>query len=276
MSESTQDRYATAIAEPIDLAVRAAEELRIRTGADSYDALIVLGSGWASAADALGAPDLEIDISTLPGFVPPSAPGHSATARAVWVGAKLVLLYLGRTHLYDGYGARQVAHAVRTGIAAGASTVLLTSSAGSLRSDFALGQPILLHDHLNLTGRSPLLGPDYVDLSDVYSRRLREIALETDPSLAEGVYAQLPGPQFPTPSELRMLRTVGADLVGMSTALEAIAAVEMGADVLGLALAGYDPVTPTGRLVTADGVLAIARERAHDLGGLLNKILLRL
>lgn len=120
-------------------AAEAAGELLSRTGADGYDAVVVLGSGWAGAVDALGAPDAEAAIGDLPGFVAPTAAGHVPVVRSTWVGAKRVAVFLGRTHLYEGHGAAQVAHAVRTGISAGARTVVLTGSAASLRVDFSVG-----------------------------------------------------------------------------------------------------------------------------------------
>ena len=121
---------------------------------------------------------------------------------------------------------------------------MLTNAAGGINASFRVGQPVLISDHLNLTGRSPLFGPPppdgypqrFADLTEVYSARLRALARASDPGLAEGIYAALPGPHYETPAEIRMLRTLGADLVGMSTVLEAIAARHLGAEVLGISL----------------------------------------
>ena len=140
-----------------------------------------------------------------------------------------MLVLVGRIHAYEGHDLRHVVHPVRTACAAGVRTVVLTNAAGGLRADFAVGQPVLISDHLNLTARSPLVGAQFVDLVDAYSPRLRALAREVDPTLAEGVYAGLPGPHYETPAEIRMLRTLGADLVGMSTVHETIAARAAGA-----------------------------------------------
>ncbi|SKA06079.1 purine-nucleoside phosphorylase [Marinactinospora thermotolerans DSM 45154] len=276
MSEPTQDLTVTGTAGAKEGAAVAASELLTRTGADGYDAVVVLGSGWAGAADALGVADIEIDVGDLPGFVAPSAAGHASLLRTVWVGAKRVAVFMGRVHLYEGYGPLQVTHAVRTGVATGARTVVLTGSAGSMRVDFSPGQPVVVRDHINLTGESPLVGPDFVDLTTAYSPRLRAVAHEADPSLAEGVYAAVRGPAFATPAELGLLRLSGADLVGTSMALETIAAVEMGAEVLGLSVVSNDAVGPVHGMLSADRLLGMAREHAPELGALLNRILLRL
>ncbi|WP_460858514.1 purine-nucleoside phosphorylase [Nocardiopsis coralliicola] len=264
----------TTTADAKERAAAAAKELTSRTGADSYDAAVVLGSGWTGVADHLGTPDIEIEAADLPGFIEPSAPGHSASVRSLWVGAKRVAVFCGRVHLGEERDALRVAHPVRTAIAAGAGTVVLTGSAGSLRADYSVGQPILVRDHVNLTGASPLVGPDFVDLTDAYTPRLRELARQADPSLTEGVYAEVVGPQLSTPSELALLRTAGADLVGHSIALEAIAAVEMGAEVLGLAAvsndAGGSMLVPFDQEQALDAV----RSNAERLGGLLHALLM--
>ena len=152
------------------------------------------------------------------------------------IGDRRVLVLLGRTHYYEGHGVARVVHGVRTAVAAGCRAVVLTNAAGGLRQGMSVGQPVLISDHLNLTATSPLVGAQFVDLTDLYSPRLRELARVDRPDLEEGVYAALPGPHFETPAEIRMLRTLGADLVGMSTVLEAIAARAAGAEVFGLSL----------------------------------------
>ncbi len=257
------------------VAVEAANDLRYRSGADSYDAVVVLGSGWSGAVESLGQQDVELEITDLPGFVAPRAVGHTATVRSMWVGAKRIAVFTGRTHLYEGYDPMQVAHAVRTGVAAGAGTVLLTGSVGSLRTDFAVGQPVVVRDHINLTGGSPLVGPDFVDLANAYTPWLRQAAHDTDGSLAEGVYASLAGPQNQTPAELFMLRTVGADLVGHSVALETIAAREMGADVLAVAMVSNDAMSEVYGASHHEQALSVVQQRAWHLGALLNGILVR-
>lgn len=169
-------------------------------------------------------------------FSPPSAAGHGGSVLSVPIGDsdERMLILLGRIHAYEGHDLRHVVHPVRTACAAGARTIILTNAAGGLREDYAVGQPVLISDHLNLTARSPLVGAQFVDLVDAYSPRLRALAREIDDNLTEGVYAGLPGPHYETPAEIRMLRTLGADLVGMSTVQETIAARAAGAEVLGV------------------------------------------
>ena len=172
-------------------------------------------------------------------------------------------MFLGRVHLYEGHAPATVVHGVRTAVAAGCQVVVLTNAAGGIREGYQVGQPVLIRDHLNLTGRSPLGGPPppegypsrFTDLTDLYSARLRTLAAGgagAGEGLAEGVYAALPGPHYETPAEIRMLRTLGADLVGMSTVLEAIAARHLGAEVLAISLvsnlaAGLAPHGPRPR-----------------------------
>jgi len=217
-------------------AQKAADTLRRRTGVDRVDVAVVLGSGWKGAAGDLGEPVADLETLDLPGFVPAAVAGHEGRIRAIEVGGKSVVLFLGRTHLYEGHGVDAAAHAVRTAIAAGAHTVLLTNACGSINAGLEPGLPVLIRDHISLTGVSPLVGPQFVDLTDLYSARLRTLAREVDSSLSEGVYAHWPGPAFETPAEIRMLRTLGADLVGMSTVPEAIAAYALGAEVLAISL----------------------------------------
>lgn len=267
---------AATTADAYEAAQHAARELAERTGVPRHDVALVLGSGWSPAADALGAADHELAVTDLPGFAPPVAEGHAGKIRSVTVGDRHALVLLGRTHLYEGHGPDAVVHGVRTALAAGVRTVVLTNAAGSLRTDFAVGQPILIADHLNLTGRSPLTGARFVDLTDAYSRRLRELAREVDASLAEGVYACLPGPHYETPAEIRMLRTVGADMVGMSTALEAIAAREGGAEVLGLSLMTNVGAGLSGKPLDHEEVLETGRAAAGRMGELLSEVITRL
>ena len=217
-------------------AAEAARALAAATGVPRHDVAVVLGSGWVPAADVLGSPDAELAVTDLPGFLPPAVTGHAGRVRSVTVAGRRVLVLLGRTHLYEGRGVAAVVHGVRVAAAAGCRTVVLTNAAGGLRPGLAVGQPVLVADHLNLTARSPLVGPRFVDLTDLYSARLRRLVNEIDGSITEGVYAALPGPHYETPAEIRMLRTLGADLVGMSTALEAIAARAEGAEVLAVSL----------------------------------------
>jgi purine-nucleoside phosphorylase len=235
-----------------------------------------MGSGWAPAADAFGPAEASVSVADLPGFAEPTAIGHAGEVRAVRVGDRRALLFLGRTHLYEGRGVDAVAHGVRTAAAAGVRTVVLTNAAGGLAPDHRVGQAVVIADHLNLTARSPLVGATFVDLTDLYSRRLRALARELDPALTEGVYAALPGPHYETPAEIRMLRTMGADLVGMSTALEAIAAKAAGCEVFGLSLVSNAAAGITGEPLDADEVIAAGKAAAGALGTFLVRFVARL
>ena len=262
--------------DPYALAREAAEAVADRTGADAHDVAVVLGSGWAPAASRLGEAAATVPMGELPGFTPPSAQGHGGQVLSLRVGAHRVLVLLGRIHAYEGHDLRHVVHPVRTACAAGVHTVVLTNAAGGLRADFTVGQSVLISDHLNLTSRSPLVGARFVDLVDAYSPRLRALAREIDPTLAEGVYAGLPGPQYETPAEIRMLRTVGADLVGMSTVHETIAAREAGAQVLGISLVTNLAAGMTGEPLSHQEVLAAGRQSATRMGSLLASVIARL
>jgi len=246
---------------------------------------VVLGSGWVPAADAvaaaLGAAVTEIPVADLGGFAASTVPGHAGTVRSLVTRRLRLLVFLGRTHLYEGHPAATVVHGVRTAVAAGCRVVVLTNAAGGIRAGYQVGQPVLIRDHLNLTGRSPLTGPPpppgypsrFTDLTGLYSPRLRALARAADPSLAEGVYAALPGPHYETPAEITMLRTLGADLVGMSTVLEAIAARHLGAEVLAMSL-----VTNLAAGLADEGldhgeVVAAGAAAAGRMGALLASIL---
>ena len=153
---------------------------------------------------------------------------------------------------------------------------VLTNGCGGLRRDMSVGQPVLISDHLNLTATSPLVGARFVDLTDLYSARLRALMHEIDPSLTEGVYAQFPGPHYETPAEVRMAGILGADLVGMSTALEAIAARAEGSEVLGISLVTNLAAGITGEPLNHAEVLAAGKAAAARAGGLLLELLERL
>jgi purine-nucleoside phosphorylase len=260
---------------PDALAALAAKDLADALGGP-HDVAVVMGSGWAPAADAFGAAEASVSIGELPGFAAPTAVGHGGEVRSVRVGNRRVLLFLGRTHLYEGRGVEPVVHGVRTAAAAGATTVVLTNAAGGLAPEHRVGQAVVISDHLNLTARSPLVGADFVDLTDLYSARLRELARQLDPALTEGVYAALPGPHYETPAEIRMLRTLGADLVGMSTALEAIAARAAGMEVFGLSMVTNAAAGITGEALDHQEVLAAGRAAAGRLGQFLVEFIGRL
>jgi purine-nucleoside phosphorylase len=252
----------------------AATALASATGVHRHDVALIMGSGWAPAAERLGAPTADIEVASLPGFSAPTVAGHSGRMLSVAIGGKQALVLLGRTHLYEGRGVVPVVLGIRTAVAAGARIIVLTNAAGGLRQGMSPGDAVLISDHLNLTATSPIAGANFVDLTDLYSPRLRALARRIDPNLTEGVYAQLPGPHFETPAEIRMLRTLGADLVGMSTVLEAIAAREAGAEeVFGLSLVTNLAAGMTGEPLNHEEVLATGRAAAVAMGDLLAELI---
>ena len=271
----------TAPADPYLAAQASAARLAELSGKDRHDVAVVLGSGIAAAAGALGPADAEIPLADLGGFPPPTVAGHVATARSLTIGQLRVLVYLGRVHLYEGHQPATVVHGVRTAAAAGCTVVVLTNAAGGIHAGYRAGQPVLIRDHLNLTGRSPLTGPPppagypsrFTDLTSAYSPRLRDLARAADPGLAEGVYAALPGPHYETPAEIAMLRTLGADLVGMSTVLEAIAARHLGMEVLAISLVTNPAAGLAGQALDHGEVVATGAAAAGRIGALIAGIL---
>lgn len=262
--------------DPYALAREAAAAIRGRTGVESHDIALVMGSGWVPAAELLGVTDDEVPVTDLPGFHGAAVAGHAGSLRSVKVGDKRALVFLGRTHLYEGLGVAAVVHGVRTAVAAGARVVVLTNGCGGLKSTYSAGQPVLISDHINLTATSPIVGATFVDLTNLYSPRLRELCKQVDPTLDEGVYVQLPGPHYETPAEIAMVRTIGGDLVGMSTTLEAIAAREAGAEVLGISLVTNLAAGMTGEPLNHEEVLAAGKAAATQMGGLLAQVLAKL
>ncbi|UWX98011.1 purine-nucleoside phosphorylase [Arthrobacter zhaoxinii] len=234
--------------DPFELAQQAADYIAEHTGVPTHDIALVLGSGWGEAAELIGETTATLSASDIPGFSAPSVQGHVGTIRSVLTtDGKRALVLGARTHYYEGKGVRAVVHGVRTAAAAGAKVMVLTNGCGGLNPEWQPGTPVLISDHLNLTATSPLEGATFVDLTDLYSSRLRDVARSVDPTLDEGVYAQFTGPHYETPAEVRYAKTIGADLVGMSTALEAIAARHAGMEVFGISLvtnlaAGISPV----------------------------------
>ena len=252
--------------DPLTVAHEAARHIASVTGIERHDLALVLGSGWGAAAELLGETVAEIPTEQIPGFSAPAVVGHVGVTRSIRIaGTDRHALVLGsRTHLYEGRGVRRVVHGVRTAAAAGARAVVLTNGCGGLDRSWAPGTPVLISDHLNLTATSPLEGATFVDLTDLYSQRLRDIAREVDPTLAEGVYAQFRGPHYETPAEVTMAGRMGASLVGMSTTLEAIAARHVGLEVLGISLvtnlaAGISPVPLSHAEVIEAGQAAAPR-----------------
>jgi purine-nucleoside phosphorylase len=262
--------------DPAAAAQQAAQALAAITGVEQHDIALVLGSGWVPAIEALGADFLEFDNTELPGFLPPAAAGHAGKIRSLNVHGKRVLAFLGRTHYYEARDVQAVAHGVRVAAAAGCTVTVLTNGCGGLREDMKVGDPVLISDHLNLTWATPLTGARFVDVTELYSPRLRALMRQLDPTLAEGVYAQFPGPQYETPAEVRMARTLGADLVGMSTVLEALAAHAEGCEVLAISLVTNLAAGMTGEKLNHEEVLAAGKAAASRAGALLNELVARI
>ncbi|MFE7508959.1 purine-nucleoside phosphorylase [Promicromonospora sp. NPDC057488] len=264
--------------DPFDVAAAAAEYIAAKTGVPGHDIAVVLGSGWGGAAELIGDVVAEIPTAEIPGFVHPAVQGHRSTTRSIRVerpdGAVRHALVLGsRTHLYEGLGPRRVVHGVRTAAAAGCETVILTNGCGSVHIGWRPGQPVLIKDHLNLTGQTPLEGAKFADMTDVYTPRLRDVARTVDPDLPEGVYAQFHGPQYETPAEVKMASLMGADLVGMSTALEAIAARHCRMDVLGISLATNLAAGISPHPLSHEEVLAAGQEAGPRISDLLARVI---
>jgi purine-nucleoside phosphorylase len=255
-----------------ELAQQAADQLARLTGVDHHDIALVLGSGWLPAVEALGEATAEIATTDLPGFSAAAVAGHSGKIRSVRAGDRQLLVFLSRTHYYEGRGVAAVVHPVRTAAAAGCRAIVLTNGCGGLNEAWRPGTPVLIRDHINLTARSPIEGAHFVDLTDLYSGRLRALCRELDPSLDEGVYVQFPGPHYETPAEIEMVRRIGGDLVGMSTTLEAIAAREAGLEVLGISLVTNLAAGISGEPLDHAEVLEAGKAAAGRMGDLLTRI----
>jgi len=222
---------------PFEIANQAAEQIRQATGVEKHDIALTLGSGWAKAADLIGETVASISAKDIVGFSAPVVEGHVASIRSIKLPSGKHALVLGaRTHYYEGHGVRRVVHGVRTAASTGAKVMILTNGCGGIKETWKPGTPVLISDHINLTADSPLEGAKFVDLTDLYSKRLRDLARTVDASLDEGIYAQFRGPHYETPAEVQMVKHMGGHLVGMSTALEAIAAREAGMEILGFSL----------------------------------------
>ncbi|MCT1397363.1 purine-nucleoside phosphorylase [Microbacterium sp. p3-SID338] len=224
-------------ANPFEVAAEAAADIARLTGVEKHDIALTLGSGWGKAADLIGETVATIPATEVTGFSKPALEGHVGTLRSIRTpGGKNVLVIGARTHYYENHGVRRVVHSVRTAAATGAKIMVLTNGAGGVRETWKPGQPVLISDHINLTADSPLEGATFIDLTDLYAKRLRDIARTVDPTLDEGVYTQFRGPHYETPAEVQMAKHIGGHIVGMSTALEAIAAREAGMEILGFSL----------------------------------------
>lgn len=260
------------LTDPTAAAHEAADAIARLSGVERHDVALVMGSGWVPAAELIGETVADFSVEDVPHFAPPAVQGHAGRIRSVKVGDRHALVLLGRTHYYEGRGVEAVVHGVRTAAAAGVRTLVLTNGCGGLDPSWSPGTPVLISDHINLTGASPLRGATFIDLTDLYSSRLRAVCREIEPSLPEGVYAQFRGPQYETPAEVRMAGIMGAQLVGMSTAIEAIAAREAGLEILGLSLVTNLAAGMTGEPLNHEEVLEAGRAAAERMGRLLAQV----
>jgi len=262
---------------PTAVAQLAAAEIERRTGVERHHIALTLGSGWGRAAERLGEVVARIPAEEVPGFSASGIPGHSGTLTSVRLPNGLHALVIGaRTHFYEGKGVRRVVHSVRAAAAAGAQVMVLTNGAGGIDPSWEPGTPVLISDHINLTAASPLEGATFVDVTDLYAKRLRALALEVDPSLDEGVYVQFRGPQFETPAEVRMARAIGGTIVGMSTAIEAVAAREAGVEVFGISLITNLAAGISDSPLSHEEVMETGRKAEERLADLLSRIVHRI
>lgn len=274
MSSSAENPLDDPTADPFAIAATAAADIARLTGVERHDIAVTLGSGWGRAAELIGETVASFPATEVTGFSAPALAGHVGTLRSVRTPAGTHVLVIGaRTHFYENHGVRRVVHSVRTAAASGASTMILTNGAGGIRETWTPGQPVLISDHINLTAASPLEGATFVDLTDLYSARLRDLARTIDPTLDEGVYCQFRGPHYETPAEVQMAKTIGGHIVGMSTALEAIAARQAGMEVLGFSLitnlAAGIQTTP----LSHEEVLEAGREAEPVISALLARVI---
>ncbi|WP_062208918.1 purine-nucleoside phosphorylase [Demequina oxidasica] len=256
-----------------ELASESAAQLASSTGVEHHDIALVLGSGWGGAADLIGEEVASVPAEQISGFDTHAVAGHSSVFRSLLTPhGKHVLVLGARQHYYQTLDAVRVAHGVRMAAAAGCKQLVLTNGCGSTRPDVGPGSVVLLEDHINLTGVTPLEGATFVDMTNVYTPRLREVARAVDSSLPDGIYAQFTGPQYETRAEVRMAAILGANLVGMSTALEAIAARERGMEILGLSLVTNLAAGIGGEELNHQEVLDAGRDAGPRISALLAEI----
>jgi purine-nucleoside phosphorylase len=274
---SAQNPLDDPAADPFEIAKQAAAQLAEATGVATHDIALTLGSGWGQAAELIGETTHTIPATEITGFSASKVVGHSGTLRSILLpSGKRALVIGARTHYYEGHGVRRVVHSVRTAAAAGATTMILTNGAGGIKESWRPGHPTLISDHINLTADSPLEGATFIDLTDLYSQRLRELARTVDPDLDEGVYVQFRGPHYETPAEVQMAKTLGGHIVGMSTALEAIAAREAGMEILGMSLITNLAAGISKEKLSHGEVIQAGKDAEAVLGGLLAKIVAKL
>ena len=258
--------------DPFEVAKKAAFEIAVATGIGHHDIAVMVGSGWAEAISAIGKTTEEIPAEEISGFTR-AIDGHTGTIRSVLLPTSKRALVIGaRAHLYHSGSVREVAHPIRVAAATGASTLILTNGSGGIRPAWETGTVVLIKDHINLTAASPIESSRFVDMKDAYSPRLRELAQSIDPALPEGVYVQVRGPQYETAAEVKMVRTMGADMIGMSSAIETIAARESNMEVLGISLITNQAIDISAISLSHKKVIAAGTEASQRLGNLLARI----
>jgi purine-nucleoside phosphorylase len=273
---------------PTDLYARAEEAAAvIRAAAPIAPRLaVVLGSGLNELADRIAAPTV-VSYDQIPHFPRTTVAGHAGKVLLGQLGGVPAIVFQGRFHYYEGHDLETVTFPVRALKQLGVSTLILTAATGGIRADLRAGNLVLLTDHLNLIGANPLrgsnddrLGTRFPDMTEVYSRRLRVMAREEGKKLGmdlvPGVYACLPGPSYETPAEIKMLRTLGADVVGMSTVPEALVARHAGIEVLAFALVSNAAAGVVGTPITHEEVLEAGRKAAPALARLIERVVARL
>ncbi|WP_066041657.1 purine-nucleoside phosphorylase [Herbiconiux solani] len=273
MSSTTSNPLDLPDTDPFEVADAAAAQIAELTGVERHDLALVLGSGWSKAADLIGETVATIPATEVVGFGMPAVPGHVGTLRSILLPTGKHALVIGaRTHYYEGHGVRRVVHAVRTAAATGASTLILTNGAGGIKETWTPGTPVLISDHINLTADSPLEGATFIDLTDLYSTRLRDLARSVEPSLDEGVYVQFRGPHYETPAEVQMAKAIGGHIVGMSTALEAIAARQAGMEIIGFSLITNLAAGIQKTPLSHEEVIEAGRNAEAAIGGMLARV----
>lgn len=265
----------------------AAEAVSERLDAAHAQVAVVLGSGLAGAAAILEQPR-SIPYSSVPGFPETTVAGHPGRLACGLVAGRKVLVFCGRVHAYEGYAASEVGFGIRLAATLGVGTIIVTNVSGGVDPALKVGEIVAISDHINLTSGSPLtgtnderFGPRFVDMTDTYAPELRALAAEAartsgQGTLREAIYAGMAGPQYETPAEVRMLRLLGAGLVGMSTVLEVIAARHAGLKILGLSLvanpaAGVEPAPLRHEDVT-DAAAAGTKKMGNLLAAIIERI----
>jgi purine-nucleoside phosphorylase len=268
-----------------DQAIEAAEFLRGR-GFGGADAAVVLGSGLGAFADALAEP-VRLSYEAIPHWPMSRVVGHAGRLVGGLAQGRRVIALSGRVHYYEGHPLATVVFGVRVMGRLGVPCLILTNAAGGINTRFTQGALMVIDDHINLLGSNPLVGPNderfgprFPDMSEVYSRRLRDLAFEAARdrgiALERGVYVAVHGPSYETPAEIRAFRTIGADAVGMSTAPEAIAARHMGLEVLGVSCITNMAAGVLPQPVRHEEVMETARRVKNQFLSLLEGVIGRL